>query len=48
MKWVVSEKLGKWYGWDLGGLKKKMGGLAGEDGAPLTGFGKEAMREMRE
>ena len=41
-------KLKKRYGCDLGGLRRKMGGLAGGDGAPVTEFGKEAVREMRE
>ena len=46
MQWVVNEKLTKWYGWTLRGLRKKMGSLASEYGAPVAENGEEAVKEM--
>ena len=43
----MSEKLGKWYGWDLEVLGKKKCSLDGDVGAPVAEFGKEAVRKMR-
>ena len=43
----MSEKLGKWYGWDLGGLGKKKCSLASDVGASVAENGEEAVREMR-
>ena len=44
MQWVVDEKLRKGDGWTLGGLGKKMGGLAGENGPLVVFIGKEVVR----
>ena len=40
----MSEKLGKWYGCALGGLRKKKRNLVVEIGAPVAGNGEEAVR----
>ena len=43
----MNGKLRKWNGWTLGGLRKKMESLAGEDGAPVGGNGEEAVKEKK-
>ena len=37
----MSEKLGKWYGCALGGLRKEKRNLASEIGAPVARNGEE-------
>ena len=44
---MVDGKLRKVVGWDLGGLRKKKCSLAGDVRAPVAGFGRETVREMR-
>ena len=46
MKWVVDGKLRKVDRSGLGGLGKKKRSLAGKNGAPVAGNGREAVRRL--